>query len=79
VIRVSFISGIILLVVVLGYDISLGLNKKSQNRPFSRERSADNAYHWDIEMMGKRMQMHRKHILFALMPGSFYTEVQLRW
>jgi len=79
VIRVSFISGIILLLVVLGYDISLGLNKKSQNRPFSRERSADNAYHWDIEMMGKRMQMHRKYILFALMPGSFYTEVQLRW
>jgi hypothetical protein len=29
--------------------------------------------------VGKRMQMHRKHILFALMPGSFYTEVQLRW
>jgi hypothetical protein len=79
VIRVSFISGIILLLVVLGYDISLGVNKKSQNRPFSRERIADNAYHWDIEMMGKRMQMHRKHILFALMPGSFYTEVQLRW
>jgi hypothetical protein len=78
VIRVNFISGILLL-IVLCYSISPSLNKKSQNRLFPGREGADNAYHYEIKIVGKKNAKVRKTDPICFHAKQFYTEVQLRW